>query len=108
MSTTEVFSLDGSLGEETDHAFLLPIQVTEGPRDLLLSVKGQSPGLSQVASGSVPLASGVLWLLRHRGWTRAGLLVCDDVRGEHSLWGPRKDMHRGALGTLAGWMPVVK
>lgn len=108
MSTTEVFSLDRFFGEENDHAFLLPVQVTEGPCDLLLSVKGQSPGLSQVASRSAPLASGVVWLPLPHGWTWAGLLVCDDVRGERSLWSPRQDMHGGDLGTLAGWRPVVK
>ena len=108
MSITEVFSLDCLLGEENGHAFLLPIQVTEGPCGLLLTVKGRSPGLSHVASRRAPLASGVVLLLPPHGWTWAGLLVCDDVRGEHCLWRPRKDRHRGDLGTLAGQVPVVK
>ncbi|XP_075399023.1 vomeronasal type-2 receptor 116-like [Tenrec ecaudatus] len=84
-------------------------QISHGTFGPLLKTKDQFSSLYQISLNHSCLASGLVSLLIHFGWTWVSILVPDDPKGEKFLWDLRKEMNiRGVCAALIEKIPVTK
>ncbi|XP_012863091.1 vomeronasal type-2 receptor 116-like [Echinops telfairi] len=84
-------------------------QISYGTFDPLLKSKDQFSSLYQISLNHNCLASGLVSLLVHFGWTWVGILVPDDTQGEQFIWDLRKEMTiKGVCVAFIEKVPVTK
>ncbi|XP_075396868.1 vomeronasal type-2 receptor 116-like [Tenrec ecaudatus] len=84
-------------------------QISYGTFDPLLKTKDRFSSLYQISLNHSCLASGLVSLLMHFGWTWVGIFVPDDLKGEQFTRDLRKEMAiKGICVALVEKIPVTK
>lgn len=77
--------------------FSFPTELSYGFFDPILSGKGQFPSLYQRAPRNTALALGTVLLLLHFDWIWVVLVVSEDKKGVHFLWGLRGEFDKNGI-----------